>query len=124
MKVIVAGSRGITSYDCVLHAILEAKRRGILVTELVSGTATGVDIIGETIAKEHDIPIVRFPAEWKRYGKAAGYYRNREMAKYADALIAVWDGKSKGTKNMIDLATAFGLKLYIHREGIYNGTTG
>ena len=52
----------------------------------------------------------RFPADWDKYGKAAGYKRNGEMARNADALIAFWDGKSRGTKHMIDLAKKYDLQ--------------
>ncbi|WP_197026348.1 hypothetical protein [Polaribacter sp. Hel_I_88] len=56
---------------------------------------------------------MRFPAEWNKFGKAAGPVRNKEMAIYADALIAFWDGKSRGTKNMIQLAKQNGLLLKV-----------
>ena len=54
-----------------------------------------------------------FPADWKKYGKSAGYVRNSEMAEVAESLIAFWDGKSRGTKNMIDIAKNKGLKVRI-----------
>ena len=69
-------------------------------------------IPGEQYAKEHGYDVHYFPAEWKRYGKAAGYIRNTEMAKNADALVAFWDGASLGTKHMI--ATAEQLHLDVH----------
>jgi hypothetical protein len=56
-----------------------------------------------------------FPADWKTHGKAAGPIRNRQMAKNAEALIALWDGNSRGTKNMIETATKLGLKVYVKR---------
>ena len=59
-----------------------------------------------------------FPANWAEFGKGAGLIRNKKMAKYADALIAFWDGKSKGTKNMIQQAEEFGLKIRIYRYDI------
>ncbi len=55
-----------------------------------------------------------YPAAWDTYGLKAGYIRNEEMADNADALIAIWDGKSRGTKHMIDIATRKGLRVYIH----------
>lgn len=54
-----------------------------------------------------------FKADWDKHGKAAGFKRNTEMAKYADALIAFWDGKSKGTKHMIDTAKSHNLKVRV-----------
>lgn len=99
MKVIVAGCRNFGDFDFVLNAINEAP---FTIEELVSGGATGVDYVGETLAREHGIEVTQFPADWQTHGKRAGPIRNRQMAQYADALIAIWDGKSAGTKNMID----------------------
>ena len=111
VKVIVAGSREITSYIVVKDAI---KNSGYDVTEIVSGTARGADKLGELWAFENDIPVKRFPADWKQYGKSAGYKRNQQMAEYADALVAVWDGKSAGTGHMISIAKMKQMPVYIH----------
>lgn len=112
MKTIVAGSRDITSLDLITTAIEAAPWK---ITELVSGAARGVDQLGETYAAAAGIQITKFPADWKKYGRGAGPVRNREMGNYADALIAIWDGKSKGTKSMIDIATANNLKVFVFR---------
>jgi len=72
--------------------------------EIVSGGADGVDKLGERYAKEHNHKLTIMNADWKQYGKVAGPIRNRQMAEYADALIAFWLDSSKGTKNMIDTA--------------------
>ena len=73
--------------------------------EIVSGAYyRGAGKLGEQYAKERGYKITRFPADRKRFGRAAGPKRNEQMANYADALIAFWDEKSRGTKNMIDLA--------------------
>ena len=80
------------------------------ITEVVSGGARGVDKLGEIWAVKNDIPIRLFPANWKEHGRSAGYIRNKEMANYADALIALWDGKSAGTRHMVDLAIKADLK--------------
>lgn len=111
MRTIIAGSRDITSPFIVGQAI---KACGWTPTVVISGAARGVDRLGEDWAKIHNVPIERFPAEWSRLGKSAGYIRNQKMAEEADALIAIWDGVSKGTKHMIDIATAKGLKIYVH----------
>jgi hypothetical protein len=68
---------------------------------VVSGGAPGVDTLAERWAEQHDIPVTGFPAEWSRYGKKAGPIRNKEMAGYAEGLVAVWDGRSRGTKDMV-----------------------
>lgn len=84
---------------------------------MVSGGASGVDLYGEKWARKNDIPIKRFPADWAKYGKRAGLIRNVEMANYADGLIAIWDGQSRGTKHMIDVAKDKGLVVYIYNVG-------
>ena len=109
MRVIIAGSREIVDYDLVCRAIEES---GFEMTEVVSGRARGVDALGEKYALEHDVNLRLFPAEWDKYGKRAGYLRNAKMANYADALVAIWDGFSRGTASMIDLARRKGLKIH------------
>jgi hypothetical protein len=123
MKVIIAGSRTITNYKKVKEIILKGIRELLIPysfrehfnLEIVSGGAKGVDFLAERFAKEEKFKFVLFPANWGYYAKQAGYLRNIEMANYADALIAVWDGKSKGTKHMIDIAKKKGLKVYVCR---------
>lgn len=100
MKVIVSGSRSIISYDLVAKVLDEYVNS---ITMLVSGDAQGVDKLSQRWADENDIQVKLFPANWDKYGKSAGMIRNKEMAEYADYLIAIWDGKSKGTKGMIDI---------------------
>lgn len=99
MKVIIAGCRDFHDKDFVLEAIEDCP---FTIEEVVSGGAEGVDAVGEDLAEDYDTPVVIFEADWNTHGKAAGPIRNRQMAKYADALLAIWDGKSAGTKNMID----------------------
>lgn len=112
MKTIIAGSRTIEDYDIVLAAILASN---FDITEVVSGTAKGVDILGERFAEDIEIAIKKFPADWNKYGKRAGYIRNEEMADYADAAICVWDGESRGTQHMINIATKKNLKLFVYK---------
>jgi hypothetical protein len=111
MKVIIAGSRDILNRDVVENAIIES---GFEITEVVSGGARGVDSIGEWWAREKKIPVKRFAPDWNKHGKAAGPIRNQQMAEYADALIAVWNG-SRGTKDMITQAAHRNLRVYIKR---------
>ena len=102
MKIIIAGSRVIPNREFVWDDLLK-RMPYHLVTEIVSGMVRGADLIGYEFAKHCGIPTACFPADWDKHGKSAGYVRNKEMADYADELIAYWDGKSNGTKNMIDL---------------------
>ena len=88
--------------------------------EIISGGCSGADEFAERYAKYWDIPLRVFPANWGKYGKSAGVIRNEQMAIYASAceddygmLIAFWDGKSRGTKNMIDTAFKYGLDVHV-----------
>lgn len=82
---------------------------------ILSGAAKGADKLGEWWAAQCRYVIRRFHADWNKHGKSAGYIRNKEMAREADWLIAFWDGKSKGTKNMIEMAETRGLRVTIIR---------
>jgi len=100
MKLIIAGSRSILHYPVIpLNIARFSWHKDI--TEIVSGTARGVDLLGERYAIENDIPVTRFPADWNRYGKSAGVRRNETMGDYADRLILFWDGESSGSKHMM-----------------------
>lgn len=111
MKVIIAGGRDFTNYALVEDAI---KCSAFEITQVVSGKAKGVDTLGEVWALANNIPVEAFPADWSQHGRAAGPIRNREMAEYADALIAIWDGESKGTANMIQQARNKRLNVFIY----------
>ena len=115
---IIAGCREGFVYYTVEQAFLAATQRiGVsAIREIVSGTARGVDTHGEAVAAKYGIPVIKFPADWDRYGRSAGYKRNEKMAEYADALLACWDGKSKGTKHMVDLAKKHGLKVFVYGQ--------
>lgn len=114
MKVIIAGSRNFTNYK-KLSKICDHLLQHQTDIEIVSGTARGADRLGEQYAKEKGYAIKQFPADWNKHGKAAGPKRNQQMANYADALIAFWDGKSRGAKNMIELAKAVNLKIRVFK---------
>jgi hypothetical protein len=113
MKVIIAGSRTFGDYSLLVKTCDLVLSNISSHIEIVSGTAKGADLLGEKYANERGYSIKRFPAEWDKYGKSAGYRRNSEMAQYADALIVFWDGSSKGTKHMIDLAKSANLQIKI-----------
>jgi hypothetical protein len=110
MKVIIAGSRGIHDYANVCDAV---RRSGFAISRVVSGMAAGIDTLAVRYASEHGLPCDRFPADWKKWGRSAGYRRNARMAEHADALIAVWDGRSPGTRHMIAVAKALGLRIFV-----------
>ena len=114
-RVIIAGSRSFNNYNLLrehcLSLLHDKMQQNVVV--IVSGHAHGADLLGERFAKEFGLSCERHPANWKAFGKAAGLIRNAEMAKYADALIAFWDGKSRGTSHMINFAKRKGLDVSI-----------
>jgi len=114
MKVIIAGGRDFDDYKrlCSYCDYLLQYKDDI---EIVSGCAKGADKLGEQYAEERGYPIKRFPADWGSWGNRAGYLRNEEMAIYGDALIAFWNGDSKGTQHMIKIAEINKLQTRIYR---------
>lgn len=114
MRTIIAGSRGITDYARLTAAIQAASLFEDIDPSLIVGgkAEKGVDPMGERYATETGLPFKGYPPDWKQ-GPTAGFARNYTMAQNADALIALWDGKSPGTKHMIDLARKYGLKVYV-----------
>lgn len=99
MKLIIAGSRYLDE-ELVYSKIVMWRMNNIPHLEIVSGGCKGVDHAGEYYADFYDLPIKRFPADWKKHGRAAGPIRNKQMADYADALLLIWDGISRGSLSM------------------------
>ena len=122
MKLIIAGSRSIKDLRAINQGIKHCIDNNFITSPLsiqciVSGTANGVDKLGETYARLNDIPVKQFPANWSDistdpvkvkynqygpYNALAGFNRNKQMAEFADAALIVWDGKSSGSKDMIE----------------------
>ncbi len=124
MRTIIAGSRSITDPHVLDRAL---RRCGWQPTVVLSGCAQGADRLGEQWANYNHIPIERYPADWDGKGKVAGHVRNLQMAENADALIALWDNVSRGTKDMIRIATKSGLRLHVeqpHVPRVYNRLSG
>ena len=113
-SVIIAGSRGFSDYDLLCEKCdkIFSRRKP---TAILCGEAKGADSLGKRYAKEHRIPIQSFPAQWDQYGEAAGMMRNKQMLAFADALVAFWDGESRGTENMLDIAANKGIPVRIIR---------
>jgi len=126
MKVIIAGSRSIVDLETVKKAI---ECCPFPITEVVSGGAKGVDLLGEKYAEGEKIPVKVFKPLWKdieapgaivksnaygKYNAKAGIDRNEQMGDYADGLIAVWDGYSKGTKHMMGYMKKLGKKVFVY----------
>ena len=117
-RVIIAGSRSFSNYELLREHclfLLQEKMRAHRVI-IVSGHAHGADTLGERFAQEQGLTVELHPAKWKALGKAAGIIRNAEMARASDALIAFWDGKSRGTAHMINFARRRGLEVSVVEE--------
>lgn len=127
LRIIIAGSRDFDDFPKLMDSCndilskITNQYNDLNKVRIISGTARGADQLGEQYAKITGYEVSRFPADWDGLGKRAGYVRNAEMAKFAVAdgncgvLIAFWDGKSRGTKHMIDLAEKNGLEIHIVR---------
>jgi hypothetical protein len=105
MNVIIAGSRsikGARGMRLVEQAVIDS---GFTITRVFSGMAKGIDQLGVKWARAHDVRWTGYPAQWYtlegEYRPHGGFERNERMADDADALIAIWDGFSPGTKHMI-----------------------
>ena len=110
MKLIIAGSRTINPTKAFISFLI--KHFKIKPKVIVNGDAKGVDRSGKRWALSKNIKIKTMEADWDKHGKSAGYIRNKQMAKYGDALLLIWDGNSNGSKNMRYLAIKNGLKIY------------
>ncbi len=126
MKLIIAGGR---DYAAVTNEFGQVVRydfndedsdfilrvlEDLQVTEIVQGGANGADAAAKQLASDVGMQCKEFSADWHEHGKAAGPIRNREMAKYADALITFPGGR--GTANMIQTAKSEGLKIIERSE--------
>jgi hypothetical protein len=111
-KIIIAGGRDFLDRDLLFKTVTDFIDSDDLV-QIVSGCAPGADTLGLDYAAACGYEVKKFPADWDKHGKAAGPIRNRQMAEYADECIVFWDGKSRGTKSMIDEAMARKLRLTI-----------
>lgn len=117
MRTIIAGPRHLTD-PWLLDAALKACPWTGEITSVVCGMARGIDSLGKMWADYHNLPVDEHPvtdADWLEFGRAAGHLRNAQMANVAEAVLAVWDGKSKGTGGMIQLAKRMKLRLFVHR---------
>lgn len=124
IRLIIAGTRDFDDYSFLCKKVDEIigsckSKHPAAAIVVVSGTARGADLLGERYAKEHGYRVRRFPADWKLYGKQAGFVRNRQMLDFAKErngiLVAFWDGFSRGTKNMIEISESVGLDVRVIR---------
>lgn len=116
-RIIVAGSRTFNDYQLLSKELDDVIRTIGDTVEIVSGGANGADKLGERYASERGLCLAHFTANWDKYGKSAGMIRNKDMLDYAmhgsPYLVAFWDGKSKGTENMINRAKRAGVPAHV-----------
>jgi len=112
MKLAVVGSRKFSDYNIAKEKIQDHFDIN-KITDIVSGGAKGADYLGQLFAQEFNKNMIAFLPDWKRYGKAAGVIRNKLIVENSDAVIAFWDGVSKGTKKTIDIAAKLNKKLVV-----------
>lgn len=115
-KLVVAGSRSFADFDRLsadLDYLLSKKSPDEV--EIVSGGASGADALAERYARSRGLAFRAFPADWRRWGKLAGPIRNRQMADYGSAVVVYWDGRSRGSADMISSASAAGLRVVVRR---------
>ena len=103
-KLALVGSRSYTFYNDFIVRVLRrfGRYEWSRISEIVSGGAPGVDTLAEQFASDHGLAMKVFPADWDKHGKAAGPIRNKQVVDYSDMMLAIWDGKSKGTRNAIN----------------------
>ena len=121
MRTIIAGSRSIIDLKYIVAAVKEST---FDISVIIEGEANGVDVLVWRYGMINNIPVEPFLAKWNEFGKSAGYKRNVEMANNAEALILVWDGKSKGSKHMLDVAKTKGLKTFVYIPEEYQNNIG
>ena len=107
MKLAVIGSRGIMIDNLEEYVGEEVK-------ELVSGGAKGVDFCAKTYAQKKGLKITEFLPDYKRFGRGAPLRRNLQIIEYSDAVLAFWDGKSKGTQYVIQESKRMGKPIIVH----------
>lgn len=120
-KLLVCGSRTINNTEWVFSEIENYLSESSLQysdIHIIEGGANGVDKIAKQFADDRNIPIIEMVADWKAYGRAAGLIRNEQMVRLCDQCLILWDGKSRGTKNDIDLCDKYNKsnKIVIYKE--------
>lgn len=117
ISISVVGNRTFDDYgllkETLTKVISDKEKEHITVKNFVSGGARGADSLCERFAVENGIPITIYPADWKRYGKSAGFIRNETMIRNCGLCVAFWDGKSHGTKHDIELCEKYGKECLI-----------
>ncbi len=114
IQVIIAGGRDFNDYELLCSRMDHLlSKRSLSEVTIISGCAKGADSLAIRYASDRGYSIQKFPADWDKYGKRAGILRNEQMANVATHLVAFWDGKSKGTSHMIQIASDKGMRVVV-----------
>lgn len=131
MKLIIAGCNyPKTDYVDALEKASE-KIKDFKIDEVIIGSSYNADIAGRRFAQSFKLPVKHFKAKWDNinlpgaqvaksrkgtyYNKLAGFWRNENLASVGEALVAVWDGKDKITKHLIEQVRLRGKPVYVHK---------
>jgi hypothetical protein len=104
-KVVIAGGRDFNDFSTLCNTMDKLLERQIKINKItiISGGARGADTLGERYAQLRNFNLIRVKADWNKHGKSAGFIRNKEMLDLTDGVVCFWDGRSKGTKHMVDI---------------------
>ena len=122
LKLIIAGTRQFDNYKITKTTVERVIKswNNVEIVEVVCGECRGPDLLGKRWALNKGIKIKSFPADWEKYGRAAGPIRNKQMVEYANAAIVFWDGRSRGTKSLMDLLRKMDNAQYCFRKVMNN----
>ena len=112
MRLAIVGSRGFDNYE-TLCAVVDELRKVHDISTIVSGGAKGADSLAEQYAKDHNLEMIVYPADWNTHGRKAGYIRNVEIWDGSDMGVAFWDGQSKGTAHSFEISKKQNKLLYV-----------
>lgn len=115
IRVAVIGSRGFKNYEAMVEEL-----KKLPVDVIVSGGAKGADSLAEKYATVANIETLIFPADWKKYGKRAGFVRNKDIIDNCDYVVAFWDGSSSGTLNSLQYAKSTNKPIFLYLFDVMN----
>ena len=117
-RIVIGGYRNFNNYE-IFKDFVDLCIRDKSEITILSGHCKGTDLMAERYAKEKGLVLEIYPADWKKYGKAAGPIRNKQMVENADTVIAFVSETASGTKNLIENAKKLNKELFIKNIGEY-----
>lgn len=112
MRVLVCGGRNYDEYETMATCLSAMQVTDGPFTVLIHGGARGADLLADTYARRHNIPVLRFDADWKAHGRSAGPRRNKRMLEEGKPDLVMAFPGSKGTANMIAQARQAGVRVW------------